>query len=265
MKRLASTILLGLMAFTLSACAAEADTSIQNIVLATETSLPPTATIVWFPPSATPSAVALPSKQPTPERKPGVGNLLLSDSFSSASFWNPAISDEASIDVSRNRLTIAVQPGVNAFRVRQGPVFTDFYAEITARPSLCRGADQYGLLFRARNNVAYYGFVLSCNGTAGVERFRLNNRPTVLQSGLPSADVPPGAPGEVRLGVWVSGKDMRFFLNGRYQFTVSDGTYGAGGVGAFARSAGDTPVTVTFSDLAVFDVTYIEATSTPMP
>ncbi len=264
MKRAALSILLGLMAFILSACAAEADSPIQNIAAATDTSAPSTATIVWFPPSATPSAQALPIKQPTPERKPGIGSVLLADDFSSAAVWNPAVSEEAGIDVSRNRLTIAVQPGVTAFRVRQGPTLTDFYAEITARPSLCRDADQYGLLFRAHNNVAYYGFALACNGTASVERVRLN-RPIVLQPAMPSADVPPGVPGEVRLGVWVSGTDMRFFLNGRYQFSISDSTYTAGGVGAFARSAGDTPVTVTFSNLSVYDVTYSQSTATPKP
>jgi hypothetical protein len=264
MKRAASTILLGLMVITLLGCAPVAEGSIQDIVPATSISAPPTATIVWFPPSATPTPQALPTEQTTTERKPGIGNLLFTDDFSSAELWNPAASDEASIDVSRNRLTIAAQPGVNAFRVRQGPTLTDFYAEITARPSLCRDSDEYGLLFRAHNNVAYYGFALSCNGTASVERVRLN-KPVVLQPGMPSADVPMGSPSEVRLGVWVNGSDMRFFLNGRYQFGITDSTYGAGGIGAFARSDGDTPVTITFSDLSVYEVIYLQSTTTPRP
>ena len=264
MKRAISTILPGLMAITMSACASAADIPTQNVAPAADASTPPTATIVWFPPSATPPPQALLTIQPTPERKPGIGNLLLADDFSSAALWNPAVSGEASIEVSQNRLTIAVQPGVNAFRVRQGLALTDFYAEITARPSLCRNVDEYGLVFRARNNVAYYGFVLSCNGTARVERLRFG-RPYVLQAAMPSADVPPGAPGEVRLGVWVSGADMRFFLNEHYQFSVKDSTYPVGGVGAFARSAGDTPVTVTFSDLAVYSVTYSTVAVTPKP
>jgi hypothetical protein len=58
---------------------------------------------------------------------------------------------------------------------------------------------------------------------------------------------------------------MRFFLNGRYQFSVSDRNYLSGTLGVFARSLGDTPVTVTFSDLVVSEVTYIPATRTPLP
>ncbi len=108
------------------------------------------------------------------------------------------------------------------------------------------------------------GFALSCNGTASVERVRLN-KPTVLQRPTSSADVPAGAPGEVRMGVWVNGTDMHFFLNDHYQFSITDSTYASGGIGAFARSAGDTPVTVTFSDLAIYDIIYSDSTPTPRP
>jgi hypothetical protein len=168
------------------------------------------------------------------------------------------------VDVSNNRLAIAVQPGVNAFRLRQGPLLTNFYAEITATPSLCREGDEYGLLFRAPNNVAYYAFVLSCNGTARAERVRFG-RQYPLHAAVRSADAPLGAPGQVRLGVWASGPDMRFFLNGRYQFGISDSTYKAGAVGAFVRSGGTTPATILFSDLSVYDVTYSAPRGTPTP
>jgi hypothetical protein len=80
-----------------------------------------------------------------------------------------------------------------------------------------------------------------------------------------SADVPLGAPGEVRLGVWASGTELRFFLNGHFQFGVSDPTLKQGSLGVFARAVGSTPVTVLFSDLSVYAVTYVPPTSTPAP
>ena len=264
MKRTAPTLFLGLLVFIFSACTTAADYTIQNNIPPTNTALPPTPTIVWFPPSETPTAQPVITRRPTPERKPGIGSLLVTDDFSSRSLWNPAASEDATIELGRNRLTIAVQPGVNAFRVRQGPLLTDFYAEVTARPSLCRDQDEYGLLFRAPSNAAYYAFVLSCDGTARAERVRFN-RAYPLQSGIPSADVPLGAPGEVRLGVWVSGSEMRFFLNERYQFSATDPALKAGSVGVFARSRGQTPVTILFSDLSISDVTYIPPSSTPTP
>ena len=58
---------------------------------------------------------------------------------------------------------------------------------------------------------------------------------------------------------------MRLFLNGRYQFSVTDRASASGAFGVFVRSNGDTPVTITFSDLQVSAVTYIPPTLTPQP
>lgn len=248
----------------LTACTAIADGQIQEVSLPSLTPPPPSPTVVWFPPSATPTLQRFPTKAPTPEQKPGIGSVILTDDFSSPDPWNPASSDQAGISLHQNQLAIAASAGQYAYRVRQGSIFKNFYAEITARPSLCRGADEYGLLFRAPNNVAYYQFALTCNGTAGVQRLSVKT-PHELQPFTPSADVPPGAPGQVRIGVWAAGPDLRFFLNGRYQFSVTDRNYLTGAVGVFAQSATDTPVTVTFSDLVVYDVNYVPPTLTPLP
>jgi hypothetical protein len=269
MNRYRFITLLGLicaipLSTTLAACTTFAESQIQNIVPATETPPPPSPTIIWFPLSATPSPQVLPTKQATPEQKPGVGGIVLTDNFSSAAVWNTAVSDQASVDVSDNQLTIAVQPGISDISLRQNITFNDFYAEITARPSLCRGTDEYGLLFRAPNNVAYYRYVILCNGTARVDRFSVKT-PHLLLSAVPSGDVPPGAPGEVRLGVWAVGSEFHFFLNDHYQFSVTDKNYPAGAIGVFARSTGDSPVTVTFSDLVIYDVIYSPPATTPHP
>jgi len=252
--------LIGLIA-GLTGCASAADASIIE-QSATETPLP-SPTFNWFPLSATPAPPAFSTPMPTPEQKPGVGSAIFSDDFSSPILWNTAISDQATVDVSRNRLTIAAQPGQGTLSLRQGVTLSNFYAEITAKPSLCKGQDDYGFLVRAIP-VAYYRFALSCDGKARVERVSVETREP-LQSPMPSGDVPPGAPGEVRIGVWAVGSEMRFFLNGRYQFSVNDKNYSSGAIGVFAQAAGNTPVTVTFSDLVVYDVTYSPPTKTPKP
>lgn len=261
-------LLVAITLFTaLTSCSTLAESQVQDIVPITDTSppsQPPTPTIIWFPPSATPLPHASPTFQPTLEEKPGVGSAVLTDDFSSPSDWNTASSDQATIDVSNNQLTIAVQPGIYGFSIRQNVNFNDFYAEITAQPNLCRGSDEYGLLFRAPNNLGYYRFALSCDGTARVDRWSVRT-PHVLHPPVPSGDAPPGAPGEVRLGVWAVGSEIHFFLNGRYQFSVTDKNYLAGSLGVFASSTGATPVTVSFSDLVVYDVNYFPPTTTPMP
>jgi hypothetical protein len=139
---------------------------------------------------------------------------------------------------------------------------SDFYAEITARPSLCRGEDNYGLVVRGVGS-SFYRFVLACNGQIRAERISGGTRQP-LQEPVPSGDA-PGAPGEVRIGIWAVGSEMRLFLNGRYQFSVTEGTFPSGALGVFVRSTGETPVTVTFSELAVYEVDYTLPTKTPIP
>ena len=246
----------------LTACAGLPGPAALDIAPGTPAALP-TATTVWFPPSATPTLRVFPTSVPTIEYMPGVGNVLLSDDFSSPALWDTAVSDQASADISRNRLTLAVQPGFKMSSLRRDIILVNFYAEVTARPSLCRGSDEYGLLLRAIP-AASYRFALSCSGTERLDRAGVNSTVS-LQSAVASGDVPLGAPGEVRIGVWAVGSELRFFLNGRYQFSVNDKSYASGTIGLFARTGGDTPVTVTFSDFVVYDVNYTFPTRTPKP
>ncbi len=194
-----------------------------------------------------------------------MGSEIFSDDFSSAEKWNTAASDEGSVSVSRNRITIAVKaPQTYLFSLRSEPLLTDFYAEISAHPALCRGGDSYGLLFRA-NNLASYRYTLACDGTVRLERMSVN-RARIIHEPLPSGDAPPGSPGDVRLGIWVVGTEMRFFLNGRHQFTVNDVNLGIGSLGVFVQSsAASNATTVTFADLVVQSVVYVSPTPTMTP
>jgi len=222
-----------------------------------------TPTIDWFPPTATQIPKPVSTQPPTPDLSPGIGEIITGDDFSDASNWNTAVSDSGSAIIERNHHSIAVNPGLYLYSLQQNLVLGDFYAEIVARPSLCRGSDSYGMLVRA-NAVSYYRFSLYCNGTASVERISRLER-LVLHQPVPSGDVPRGAPGEVRIGVWANSSELRFFLNDRYQFSIEDMNLSSGTVGAFAFSSGDTPVTVRFTDLVVRAVEYNLPQDIPTP
>jgi hypothetical protein len=222
----------------------------------------PTATIVWFPPSATSTLLMVPTYTGTPEMSPGIGTRILSDNFSDNSPWDTAISDNASAAIGRNRLSLAVQPGYYLSSMRRELPLSDFYAEITARPSLCRGDDNYGVIARGVGS-SFYRFVLTCNGEIRAERISGGTRLPIFDP-VPSGDaVRP--PGEVRIGLWADGEEMRLFLNDRYQFSVRDPKFPIGAFGVFVRSNGKEPVSVTFSDFEVYDVSYILPTKTPWP
>jgi hypothetical protein len=73
----------------------------------------------------------------------------------------------------------------------------------------------------------------------------------VLQDWVASAQVLPGAPQTFRLGVLARGEEMRFFVNDLYQFSITDDAFKSGGIGVFARSTGDSPVSVGYRDLQI--------------
>ncbi|MBM3181574.1 MAG: hypothetical protein FJZ86_14675 [Chloroflexi bacterium] len=251
------------MTIFLSSCST-LDAMLATPIAPSQTETPlPTATINWFPASATPTLQVLSTQPPTPEMRPGIGDEIISDDFSDPSLWNISASNQASADIKNNRLTLSVQSQVFMLSLRQDLILDNYYAEITARPSLCRNEDNYGLLVRA-STINYYRFALACNGTVRAERISGGTR-LVLQQPLASGDVPPGAPGEVRIGVWAVGKEMRLFLNGRFQFSLIDPSFKNGTLGVFVRAAGNTAAVVSFSDLSIQSVDYIPPTATPLP
>jgi len=223
----------------------------------------PSPTIDWFPASATPTLKALPTYTATPEMNPGIGSVLFTDTFSDKTLWDTVDSDQASAIIKDNHLTLAIESGVSIASLRRDVTLKNFYAEITARIGLCRADDNYGLLIRATGG-SFYRFVISCNGLIQVERVKSSVR-LILHNPDASGDAPLGAPGEVRIGIWANGSEMRFFLNGRFQFSIIEKTFPSGAFGVFAQSKGNTPVTITFSDLKVYDVEYVPPTNTPAP
>ncbi|MCJ7432095.1 MAG: hypothetical protein MUO77_01265 [Anaerolineales bacterium] len=258
-----SFLVLCIIAMTLTACSALDIFAAPSLPISVTETPPPSATLVWFPPSATPTIQLFATKTATPEKRPGLGEVTLTDNFSDADSWNTSTSDQGSATIERNRLTLAVQSGIYMLSLKNELVPGNFYAEITARPGLCRGADEYGLLVRA-NAVAYYRFALTCDGQVHAERISVYEKHP-LQESILSGDVPIGAPSEVRIGVWALGTEMRLFLNGRYQFTIADPNYASGTLGVFAQSASDTPVTVNFSNLIVQQIELVPPTKTPHP
>ena len=223
----------------------------------------PSPTIDWFPASPTALVQALATKSIFPEIQPSFGRILLTDNFENPDAWSLASSDQASVDIKDNQIILGVQSGTYVVTLRDDRVFSDFYAEIKAKPILCRDGDEYGLLVRG-TAVAHYRFVLACNGLVRADRASVEER-HILQDYVLSGDVPPGAPGEVHIGVWAVGDEMQLFLNDRFQFTIQDANYRGGLLGVFVRADGDTPATVAFSDLTVREVSpgNIQPTATP--
>jgi hypothetical protein len=156
--------------------------------------------------------------------------------------------------MGNNKLSLVLnQPGGYLYTLRRAPILNDFYLEISANPSLCRNTDEYGLLLRFSPALEFYRFSLSCDGQVRVDKY-YQGRASSPQPWIMSGDVPPGAPSSSRLGVWADGVEMHFFINNQYQFSVRDPSISRGSLGVFIRSAGENTVSVSFSELVVYEV-----------
>jgi len=263
------TLFVLIVALILSACAAQAQEPYAglDVTPSAPPSGTPTAVIDWFPVTAT--WTPLPSVEPsaTTMQFPGLGAQVFSDNFSQVQDWSRAKTTGTggnSIILERNRLTLAANiTPVSLISLRSGLALTDFYAEVTVSVNRCSGADAYGLLFRAASEAFAYRFLLNCSGKARVERVR-DSTSLPLQDWLPSGDA-PGAPGQVRMGVWAAGTEMRFFLNGHYQFRIVDPLFKSGGLGVFANASSPDGMNINFSDLTVNSVDYVSPTPTVTP
>jgi len=264
-KRFSLTCL-GACALLLAACS-----GMQAAPTGTPTPLPSetaTATTVWFPATDTPTFFATQFAAPTLDSPPGVGEMIYSDAFDQPAEWETSSSAQASSMVTRNRLVLSIsEPGAAPFSMlslRGEPVVGDFYAEASVDLSLCSGKDEYGMLVRAGSNADFYRYVVNCSGQVRLERVRAGVSYPLLDW-LTSGDAPTGAPAQVKLGVRAAGRELRVYLNDHYQFSQSDPVFSSGTIGFFILSSGKTPVTVSFSDLSVYSVSYIPQAPTPVP
>jgi hypothetical protein len=212
----------------------------------------PTSTIVWFPPTPTATPIPTLGLQPTPDLRPGIGDILLEDDFSSRTGWNTSKNDIGSIAFGIKELTIAIsQPKGSLLSLYTPSPPENFYLEITVSPSLCRGADTYGMLLRAASTFDYYQFAISCEGQLRLDQYKNGKLNAPIQAWTPSGQVAPGSPQVLRLGVWALKDEIRFFINDTYQFTARGLPARGGQIGIFAHSGGTTALTVNYSNLVL--------------
>lgn len=247
-------LIVAIVLFFASSCASTPAAT----ALPTNTSIPSTPTItptvIWFPPTSTPTPFPTPIVSPTVDMRPVTGQVLLEDDFSDPTAWTLSQTDQGSTALGKNELSIAIgENNAYLYTIREQPVFTDFYMEITAETSLCQNLDEYGVLYRVASPGDYYRFSLSCNGQVRLDRV-IDGQASSPQPWMLSGAVPPGAPAISHLGISAAGSEMSFFINGEYQFSVHDPSLPSGSLGLFARSTNNKAVTVSFYDLRVYEV-----------
>ncbi len=219
----------------------------------TET-LPPSPTVVWFPPTETAQMTPTVETTPTPGVMAELGEVIFRDPFTSSEGWNLPNSSRGRVNVAGGEIDIILnQPASYLQANLEKPDLGDFYAEITANPVICSGRDEYGFLFRVYGQDQFYRFGLTCSGEIRLDRF-FSGGSVVLYPWTRSASVPVGAPSVSKIAVLAVDDQFYFYINGDPQLSVADQPRSVGSFGVYARSVGENAVTVTFSDLLVREV-----------
>jgi hypothetical protein len=256
MKLAASTTQFIMIVLLLAAClpsptpVAPEPTSTRTLPTVT-----PTATTVWFPPTATftPLPSATFSTSPTSIALPKFGALILQDDFSQAGPWELGKTSTGSIALGKSELSLGVsQPEGYLQSLNRELILSNFYLEITASPSICREKDEYGLLLRVSAGENFYRFGLNCAGEARFDRI-LAGQASTPRPPSPYGAIPPGAPSVSQIAIWAVGGDLQFYVNREFLFSLRDPSLLSGGLGVYARAAGQNPMTVNFSDLKIYE------------
>lgn len=165
--------------------------------------------------------------------------------------WQTFETGGGTAKLANGRLTLAAPEfAANLVSLRRGTLPDNFYLEVSSSTSLCRGKDTYGVAFRSDGGVSQYRLIVSCDGFLRVERWRTNDAAAV-QDWTPSGQIPTAGPQVLRLGVWLVGSEMRFFVNDVFQFGLHDPLLQGQQIGVFLRSTGANAATVSFSNLVV--------------
>lgn len=215
----------------------------------------PSPTIIWFPSTITPT-IKLPTPMPstTPEMHPDLDEIIISDSFTTEENWQTRRTLAGNVSSGYGELTIAItQPKVTLNSIRQGYFPDDYFVEMTANPSLCHSEDMYGVLLRVTSDQDYYRVAMNCAGQIRLDWLK-GGQSFPIYNWIPSGQIQPGPIASPQLGVWVKEDELRFFINDVLQFKTENLAVTEGALGVFGRAAGDTAMTVNFTDLQVWSL-----------
>jgi hypothetical protein len=227
----------------------------------------PTVTATVAFPTIIPSATWTPgaSLTPTVDLRVDAGPVLLHDSMDDPSVWQLTTGDTGVSAISDGRLTLSVR-SARAYHTahRLEPVVGDFYAEIEVLTEVCHAGDEVGLTARGRGLFEQYRFLIGCDGTARITRvLEEGSRALTLRVSDPA--ILGGAPARNRLGVWLSGLDLKFLVNGDEVLTVRDAALTQGTLGVIARAGTGGQVSAAFDDLIVYALLDPRLTPSPSP
>jgi hypothetical protein len=262
--RLARILSVILITAVLAGCSFQRESPLFETPTSQPATVSPSATIVWFPATSTPTRQVTIQPSATPDSSIQYGNLIIDDQFRTPADWTKGSFADGNIEFSENALNLAVaSPDGTLVSLRADTFANDFYLEASVTASLCTPPDTFGVVFWATNDRNYYRAAFNCSGQFRLEKVS-NGRVSALSDWAASSQAvrTPGLP--VRVGLWVGRGLVRLYLNDEFQSSQTLAPT-AGGIGFFASSNGYTAVTTQFTDMQLYKVTSDDYPPTATP
>lgn len=168
--------------------------------------------------------------------------------------WSSLQDASGSVVVNNDSITLSVNSARGSVTTfRNNTSLDNYYFESVMAVGLCKNGDQVGVLFRATGSQSFYRLLFKCEGTVSLQQV-IGGEPSNLIDWSLSNQVSPGLNTPIKIGVWVYGKTIRIYLNDKLFFETTNSTFYNGGIGFYARAAGETNVTVNFASISVYNV-----------
>lgn len=247
------SFLIGIVWLVIAGCALQDERISPELLFTATPSNISTSTVVWFPATATPTPHPNPTVTPNLAATPSFGKLIFNDSFAGDGVWQNSQQSNGLIIVKGGTLTLAVKSARESLSTfRSDTTLTSYYLETTVNVGLCKQDDQIGVLFRVSGSQSYYRLLLNCQGMVALQEV-IGGAPFVLSDWTPS-NVQAGLYRVIKIGIWQSGSSIRIYLDDQLQLEATSDRFKSGGIGFYARATGDTPLTVSFTSLNVFQI-----------
>jgi hypothetical protein len=224
----------------------------------------PSETPVWFPATATrtpPQPRA--TSTPVPDLRPVGNEIIWQETFTSGENWDLLSLSDRSVQVGGQALTLALKNYRGSlYSFTRTTMPNNYYLTLTIAPSLCRGQDQYGIVFRSQTPQDFYRVTFLCDGTLRLELVR-GDSVVRLAEVMNSPQLFAGPTATIQLSVWVHEDGIKVYINDIQQVDYYRLQWFAGGFGVFARSTGEHSLTVSFSNLVVRESASMPPTPVP--
>jgi len=148
--------------------------------------------------------------------------------------------------------SVAINRGMRWRLTSRDPL--NFYLEGTFKTLNCSGIDQYGLVARAptySDGIGYY-FGVTCGGQYYLLRWDAGGQKSIINL-TTDTNLIAGPNQSNRLGIMLSGKTIRLYVNGKLiKELEDDGITTKGYIGAFASAKEDPSFTVHLDELKMW-------------